>query len=111
MRVFSDRLVNDEDRLILLNGVKETVKVRFGLNFDTVFQYLDTFNADGKKDGTIDTYEIRSLMWTDVMSPPGAISKHYDESIDFVKLTASLEESLKNYNIQNPDKMMDLALF
>jgi hypothetical protein len=31
MRVFSDRLVNDDDRNTLLNAVKETVKVRFGL--------------------------------------------------------------------------------
>jgi hypothetical protein len=40
MRVFSDRLVNDEDRLVLLNAVKETVKIRFGLNFDTIFAHL-----------------------------------------------------------------------
>lgn len=86
MRVFSDRLVNDEDRLTLLNAVKETVKTRFGLNFDTVFAYLDTFNEEGKKDGTIDTFEIRALMWTDVMNPPGAIEKHYEESTDFIKL-------------------------
>lgn len=44
MRVFSDRLVNDDDRNTLLNSVKDTVKSRFGLNFDTVFAYLDTFN-------------------------------------------------------------------
>ena len=36
MRVFSDRLVNNEDRSTLLNAVKDTVKVRFGLNFDTI---------------------------------------------------------------------------
>jgi len=40
----------------------------------------------GKKDGTIDTFEIRALMWTDVMNPPGAIEKHYEESTDFMKL-------------------------
>jgi dynein heavy chain, axonemal len=73
MRVFSDRLVNQDDRQILLTAVKDTVKTRFGLNFDTVFAYLDTFGDDGKKDGTIDTFEIRALMWTDVMNPPGAL--------------------------------------
>jgi len=73
MRVFSDRLVNNEDRSTLLSAVKDTVKVRFGLNFDTIFAYLDTFNDDGKKDGTIDTFEIRALLWTDVMSPAGSI--------------------------------------
>ena len=80
MRVFSDRLVNDDDRNTLLNAVKETVKIRFGLNFDTVFAYLDTFNEEGKKDGTIDTFEIRALIWTDAMNPIGALSKRYEES-------------------------------
>lgn len=80
MRVFSDRLVDDDDRMVLLTATKDTVKNRFGLNFDTVFAFLDTFNADGKKDGTIDTLEIRALMWTDVMNPPGALVKHYEES-------------------------------
>jgi hypothetical protein len=41
---------------------------------------LDTFGEDGKKDGTIDTLEIRALMWTDVMNPPGSLVKHYEES-------------------------------
>jgi hypothetical protein len=83
MRVFSDRLVNNEDRSTLLSAVKDTVKVRFGLNFDTIFAYLDTFNDDGKKDGTIDCFEIRALMWTDVMNPPGSLVKHYEESNDY----------------------------
>jgi len=78
-----------------LTAVKDTVKNRFGLNFDTVFAYLDTFGDDGKKDGTIDTFEIRALMWTDVMNPVGALVKHYEESIDMPKLQGSLEESLK----------------
>ena len=85
MRVFSDRLVNQDDRTVLLNGVKETVKVRFGLNFDTIFAYLDTFNDDGKKDMMIDSFEIRALMWTDVMNPPGT-TRHYEESNDYSKL-------------------------
>jgi dynein heavy chain len=86
MRVFSDRLINDEDRETLLSAVKETVKNRFVLNFDSIFGYLDTLNSEGKKDGTIDTFEIRALMWTDVMNPPGALVKRYEESIDFEKL-------------------------
>ena len=55
MRVFSDRLVNDQDRDTILNSIKDTVKNRFGLNFDTIFAYLDVPNKDGKKDGIIDT--------------------------------------------------------
>ena len=47
---------------------------------------MDTFNDDGKKDGTIDTFEIRALIWTDVMNPIGAPVKRYEESVDFSKL-------------------------
>ncbi len=87
MRVFSDRLINTEDRDLLLQQTKDTVKVRFGLNFDTVFQNLDTIDEDtGKKDANIDSLEIRSLIWTDIMSPPGSVQKHYEEVTDFSKL-------------------------
>lgn len=37
-RVFADRLVNEEDRLVMLRGLRETVRKIFGLNFDTVFE-------------------------------------------------------------------------
>jgi len=110
MRVFSDRLINLNDRELILEYTKETVKNRFGLNFDTVFQYLDTFNEFGDKDGTIDTLEIRALTWTDVMSPPGAV-RNYEEITDFDKLQKSCTDSLASYNQMNPDKIMDLALF
>ena len=45
--MFSDRLINEEDKSQLLETVKETVKNRFGLNFDTVFSYLDSRNEEG----------------------------------------------------------------
>ena len=40
-RVFGDRLVNDDDRMFLLEFVREVVRNRFGLNFDNVFVHLD----------------------------------------------------------------------
>ncbi len=86
MRVFSDRLINMEDREVILEFTKETVKNRFGLNFDTVFAFLDTFNEFGDKDGTIDTLEIRALTWTDCLAAAGAVSRPYEEVNDFNKL-------------------------
>ena len=111
MRVFSDRLINMEDREIILEFTKETVKNRFGLNFDTVFAFLDTFNEFGDKDGTIDTLEIRALTWTDCVAPAGAVSRPYEEVNDFNKLQGACMDQLASYNQQNPDKIMDLALF
>jgi len=80
-------LVNEQDKKLLLSSIKETVKVRFGLNFDTVFSYLDTVGEEGKKDGDIDMNEIRVLMWTDCLNPVGASVRKYEESIDLNRLT------------------------
>lgn len=40
-RVFADRLTNEEDRLLMLRGLRDTVKKVFGLNFDNVFEVID----------------------------------------------------------------------
>ena len=72
-RVFGDRLINEEDRLFLLNTLRTVVSRVFGSNFDNVFAYLDKPDASGRKDGKIDTVDkIRGLLWTDVTTPPGA---------------------------------------
>mgnify|MGYP007043495205 CR=1 FL=1 len=59
-RVFGDRLINEEDRLFLLNQLRDhIVRNRFNLTFDNVFVHLDMI-VDGKKDGKVDTLdEIR----------------------------------------------------
>ena len=54
LRVFSDRLINEEDRLNLFNITKNTVNKLWGLNFDKVFEHLDK-EINGKKDGKITT--------------------------------------------------------
>ena len=41
LRVFSDRLINEEDRLNLFEIIKNTVNKMWGLNFDKVFEHLD----------------------------------------------------------------------
>lgn len=54
LRVFSDRLINEEDRLNLFNIAKNTVNRIWQLNFDKVFEHLDK-TVNGKADGKIDT--------------------------------------------------------
>lgn len=109
LRVFSDRLINEEDRLSLFNIAKNTVNRVWQLNFDKVFEHLDK-TINGKKDNKIDTLEeIRGLLWTDCMTPLGA-RKVYEEVIDPPRLQRAVEESLQNYN-QTSDKPMDLVLF
>ena len=72
MRVFADRLVNEEDRLYLLKIAKNSINKAWQLNFDKVFEQLDK-PINGKKDGKVETLEeIRGLLWTDCMCPMGA---------------------------------------
>jgi dynein heavy chain len=56
LRVFSDRLVNEEDRLNFLNIARNSVGRTWQLNFDKVFEHLDK-EINGKKDGKVDTLE------------------------------------------------------
>ena len=104
-RVFGDRLIADEDKMLLLRSVKDIVRRTFGANFDNIFSHLDK-NGDGKVD-QLD--EIRALMFTDIMTAT-QVKKYYEEVLDYTKLQQSIENSLQNYNFTT-DKPMDLVLF
>lgn len=54
LRVFSDRLATEEDRLNFLQIARNSVGKTWQLNFDKVFEHLDK-EASGKKDGKVDT--------------------------------------------------------
>lgn len=78
LRVFSDRLINEEDRLFLFNITKTLVSKTWTMNFDTVFAHLDK-PINGNKDGKVTTLEeIRGLIWTDCMTPMGALKRQYE---------------------------------
>lgn len=65
----------------------------------------------GVKDNKVTTLEeIRGLLWTDCMTPIGAMKRQYEEILDPNKLQAAVEEQLANYNLLT-DKPMDLVLF
>ena len=105
LRVFGDRLVDDVDRLWLLNHIRDSTKRIFGVNFDNVFNRLDI-----DKNGKVETLdEIRGLMFGNLMSPPGAL-KHYEEMKDYPHLLKNCEGSLDLYNASS-GKPMDLVLF
>ena len=82
-RVFADRLINEEDRLLMLKTLREVMRKSFGLNFDTIFEHLDKLDHEGKKDNKIDQLdEIRGLIFTDCMTPMGAPKRYYEEVTD-----------------------------
>jgi dynein heavy chain len=75
-----------------------------------VFVHLDKA-IHGVKDNKVTTLEeIRGLLWTDCMTPIGAMKRQYEEILDPNKLQAAVEEQLANYNLLT-DKPMDLVLF
>jgi len=82
LRVFSDRLVNLDDRLAFLEVLRDTVRKIFGTNFDNVFEHL--LHGTNKELHTLD--EIRGLMFTDVLTPNGAPKRPYEEIRDTEKL-------------------------
>jgi dynein heavy chain len=103
--VFGDRLIDDEDRLWLLNHVRDLVKKIFGFNFDNIFSYLDT-DRNGKVE-TVD--EIRGLLFGYLLYPVGALA-HYEPITDMQALADSCKQGLEHYN-NEADKPMDLVLF
>lgn len=109
--MFGDRLINDKDRNFLLEFLRQTLRSRFGLNFDNVFAHLDKATQNGQKDGKVDSLdEIRGLMFTNVMTPVGADKRPYHEIMEFSLLEQALQKTLEDYNTF-ADKPMDLVLF
>lgn len=105
-RVFGDRLINDTDKLWMLNIIKECVRAPFGASFDTIFAHLDT-NKDGKVE-TLD--EFRGLAFGDVLTPFGTLDRPYEEIQDNERLQECCEDALNQYNAMS-DKPMELVLF
>ena len=75
IRVFGDRLINDEDRMWMLNAIKDTCRAPFGASFDNIFIHLDI-----DKNGKVETLdEIRGLIFGDVLTPFGMADRPYEE--------------------------------
>ena len=75
MRVLGDRLINNEDRLWMINALRDTVRGSFGSNFDQVFAHLDI-----DKNGKVETLdELRGLIFGDVFTPFGMTERPYEE--------------------------------
>jgi len=109
LRVFYDRLVDDEDRSWFLEYIKELTETHFGQNFNELFAHLD---MDG--DGTVDAEELRHCMFGDFMGDDEPDSQGgdrlYDEITDMKEVVTRLEEYLVDYNGMSKSPM-NLAMF
>lgn len=78
VRIFGDRLINNTDRMWMLNAVKECTRAPFGSSFDNVFSHLDT-----DKNGKVETLdEFRGLAFSDINAAFGMPERPYEEIID-----------------------------
>lgn len=105
-RVLGDRLINDEDRMWMLNAVSETTKISLGANFDLLFKHLDK-SGNGKIE-TLD--EFRGNVFGDIFTPFGITERPYEEIQDKDKLQKASLEALDRYN-EMADNAMNLVLF
>jgi dynein heavy chain len=72
-RIFGDRLINNSDRMWMLDTVREISRNPFGANFDTLFAHLDT-----DKDGKVKSLdEFRGLLFGDIMAAYGMADRPY----------------------------------
>lgn len=101
LRVFHDRLVNDEDRSWCKQTMKDLTEQQFRVDFTQTFFHLD---LDGN--GDIDEEELRHLIFTDF--DHGA--KQYKEVMDLKDIVPQVETYLDDYNLTS-HKPMRLFLF
>jgi len=106
LRVFGDRLINDEDRLWMLSALKEAVRKAYGASFDNVFAHLDT-----DKNGKIENVdEIRGLQFGDILAPFGTAIRPYEELKDQAKVQSACDDALEQYNLSST-KPMNIVMF
>jgi len=96
LRVFHDRLVNDEDRVWFMEYLKGMVKTHLGMKAEDVF-------------GGSDNQRLREVLYCDFMIP-GAEPRKYEQVTDMPKLLGVIQDSLTEYNAMGNLKM-DLVLF
>lgn len=103
LRVFGDRLVDDNDRGWFHRHLEMTCSTKFSAGFYDVFKHLD---FEGKKHVAVQ--DLRSLIFGDYIT--GEDSKLYTEVKDLNELNLKMEEFLTDYNMQSR-KPMDLVMF
>ena len=104
LRVFADRLTDDEDRNWFFNLIKTLTEKHFKDKFAKVFARLDA-----NKNGDVDPGELRRLMFGDFMVP-GADPKIYAEIIEYEKLYTVVSDYLGDFNATSKQPMQ-LVLF
>ncbi|XP_031217595.1 dynein heavy chain 12, axonemal [Mastomys coucha] len=105
LRVFYDRLINDEDRNWLFLLIKNVIKDHFKESFDTVFNHLRNGNAPVTEE------DLRNLMFGDYMNPDlEGDDRVYIEVPNIHHFNDIVDQCLDEYN-QTHKRRMNLVVF
>jgi dynein heavy chain len=104
LRVFYDRLIDDEDRKWLYEQVIKTSKEVLRENFHQLLGHLDV-----EKSGTVTEDNLRSLIFCDFGDPKNEL-RRYLEVTNIDQLRTVSENYLEEFN-QMSKKPMNLVLF
>ena len=104
LRVFSDRLIDENDQEWFFGNINELVSINFKRKLDELFMPLY------KGDQTQATVEVsRNLLFAKFLDPNVAV-KQYKEVSDFEALGSTVDQYLEDYNGESK-KPMDLVMF
>ncbi|CAF5123239.1 unnamed protein product, partial [Rotaria magnacalcarata] len=104
LRVFYDRLIDDDDRKWLYEQVIKTSKEVLRENFHNLLGHLDV-----EKSGTVTEDNLRSLIYCDFGDPKNE-ARRYLEVTNLEQLRTVSEQYLDEFN-QMSKKPMNLVLF
>lgn len=89
LRVFYDRIRDDDDREWFLEMIKSVTKEKLKMDFDELFKHLD---QDG--DSTVDSEELRRLFFGHYLT---AGVTAYDEMSDFAAVISELRARVRKF--------------
>nr|Q923J6.2 RecName: Full=Dynein axonemal heavy chain 12; AltName: Full=Bm259 [Rattus norvegicus] len=105
LRVFYDRLINDEDRNWLFLLIKNVIKDHFKESLENVFSHLRRGNS------SINEEDLRNLMFGDYMNPDlEGDDRVYIEILNIHQFNEVVDQCLDEYN-QTHKRRMNLVVF
>uniref|UniRef100_A0A2K5KRN4 Dynein axonemal heavy chain 12 n=1 Tax=Cercocebus atys TaxID=9531 RepID=A0A2K5KRN4_CERAT len=105
LRVFYDRLINDDDRRWLFQLTKTVIKDHFKESFDSIFSHLRKQNAPVTEE------DLRNLMFGDYMNPDlEGDDRVYIEIPNVLHFSDVVDQCLDEYN-QTHKTRMNLVIF